>query len=257
MKKSVRKMAVVSVISALATFAVLGTTAAATGTLNPMFGQMMAEKISNGTYAGGNVTVNSDTLNVDFEGVGGDEHNVVATMTITKKDGTAFAEGTDKLLYAGDKVKYDFEEDMNVTVSHPLIDQIRNSDYCDTNGFVDYMFEDDYTLKVTVTYSDDNRNLIGETMHIKGDGLYLFTVDKVMYTSAEWQAHMADENDSFWSDGLTIWEKAEKEYGELAENQAAMLDFDHSDGGFGNVVIASWEKIDLNYDLSVKLNYKK
>ena len=42
----------------------------------------------------------------------------------------------------------------------------------------------------------------------------------------------------------------------MAENQAAMLDFDNSDGGFGNVVIASWEKINLDYDLSVKLNYK-
>ena len=70
---------------------------------------------------------------------------------ITKKDGTAFAERTDKLLYAGDKVRYDVEEDRNVTVSRPLIDRIRNSDYCDTNGFVDYTFEDDYTLKVTVT----------------------------------------------------------------------------------------------------------
>lgn len=256
MKKRVRKITIVSVISAVAAFAVLGTTAAATGTLNPVFGQMMANEISDGTYSGGNVTVNSDTLNVDFEGVGGDEHNVIATMTVTKKDGTAFAEGTDKLLYAGDKVRYDFEEDMNVTVSRPLIAQITNSDYCDTNGFVDYTFEDDYTLKVTVTYSDDDRNLIGETMNIKADGLYLFTSDKVMYTSAEWQAHMADENDPFWNDGLSIWEKAEKEYGDLAENQAAMLDFDTSDGGFGNVVIASWEKIDLNYDLSVKLNYK-
>ena len=77
-----------------------------------------------------------------------------------------------------------------------------------------------------------------------------------MYTSAEWKAHIADENDPFWNDGLSIWEKAEKEYGELAENQAAMLDFDRADGSFGNVVIASREKIDLDYDLSVKLNYQ-
>ena len=70
MKKNVRKTIIVSVISAVAAFAVLGTTAAATGTLNPVFGQMMANEISDGTYSGGNVTVKSDTLNVDFEGVG-------------------------------------------------------------------------------------------------------------------------------------------------------------------------------------------
>ena len=71
MKKSVRKITIVSVISAVAAFAVLGTTAAATGTLNPVFGQMTANEISDGTYSGGNVTAKSDTLNVDFEGVGG------------------------------------------------------------------------------------------------------------------------------------------------------------------------------------------
>lgn len=53
--------------------------------------------------------------------------------------------------------------------------------------------------------------------------------------------------DEFWSDGLNILQKAEKAYGNLAENQQAnMIN--------GDIVIVTWEYIPFSYDITVDLN---
>jgi len=95
-KKNRKKKITFTLIAAAAAVAVLGTTAAATGSFNSVFGELLAGEMKGGMYAGGNVQVQSDDLDINFKGIAGDKHEVYGMMTITKKDGSAFVENTDE-----------------------------------------------------------------------------------------------------------------------------------------------------------------
>ena len=72
-------------------------------------------------------------------------------------------------------------------------------------------------------------------------------VDEVIYTAEEFERLREVPEDEFWSDGLNILQKAEKAYGNLAENQQAnMIN--------GDIVIVTWEYIPFSYDITVDLN---
>lgn len=253
-KKNKRKTITISLIAAAAVVAVVGTTAAAAGTFNPIFGQMFAGEAANGAYAGGNVKTNSDMLNIDFEGIVGDAHNAYSMMTITKKDGSAFVEDSKKVIAIDSSDTFGEEYDPTVTVSHSLLENVFGGK-TEHRGSLSYYFEDDKTLKATVSVLE-GRDIIGSTMNVNETAIRVFTIDEVIYSQEEYDYFRSlDENDEFWSDGLDIWTKAEKEYEKrtgntLADNQAVMFGTNH------NIVVAHYDTLEMDYDLSVRLNYK-
>jgi len=161
-----------------------------------------------------------EKLNAVVESVAEDKKSV--DLTITKNDGGSFVDGTD---------------DMYILSTHGYEE---NLPY-----YIGYSFEDNGTVKATVHFEDEEIN--GTTFKIYEDNACICHVDEVIYTAEEFEKLREIPEDEFWSDGLNILQKAEKTYGELAENQqASMIN--------GDIVIVTWEYVPFSYDITVSLN---
>jgi len=161
-----------------------------------------------------------EKLNAVVESVAEDKKSV--DLTITKNDGGSFVDGTD---------------DMYILSTHGYEE---NLPY-----YIGYSFEDNGTVKATVHFEDEEIN--GTTFKIYEDNACICHVDEVIYTAEEFEKLREIPEDEFWSDGLNILQKAEKAYGELAENQqASMIN--------GDIVIVTWEYVPFSYDITVSLN---
>ena len=161
-----------------------------------------------------------EKLNAVVESVSEDKKSV--DLTITKNDGGSFVDGTD---------------DMYIFSTHGYEE---NLPY-----YIGYSFEDNGTVKATVQFEDEEIN--GTTFKIYEDNACICHVDEVIYTAEEFEKLREIPEDEFWSDGLNILQKAEKAYGELAENQqASMIN--------GDIVIVTWEYVPFSYDITVSLN---
>ena len=161
-----------------------------------------------------------EKLNAVVESVAEDKKSV--DLTITKNDGGSFVDGTD---------------DMYILSTHGYEE---NLPY-----YIGYSFEDNDTVKATVHFEDEEIN--GTTFKIYEDNACICHVDEVIYTAEEFEKLREIPEDEFWSDGLNILQKAEKAYGELAQNQqASMIN--------GDIVIVTWEYVPFSYDITVSLN---
>ena len=160
-----------------------------------------------------------EKLNAVIESVAEDKKSV--DLTITKNDGGSFVDSTD---------------DMYIFSTHGYEE---NLPY-----YIGYSFEDNGTVKATVHFEDEEIN--GTTFKIYEDNACICHVDEVIYTAEEFEKLREIPEDEFWSDGLNILQKAEKAYGELAENQqASMIN--------GDIVIVTWEYVPFSYDITVNL----
>ena len=137
-----------------------------------------------------------EKLNAVIESVAEDKKSV--DLTITKNDGGSFVDST---------------EDMYILSTHGYEE---NLPY-----YIGYSFEDNGTVKATVHFEDEEIN--GTTFKIYEDNACICHVDEVIYTAEEFEKLREIPEDEFWSDGLNILQKAEKAYGELAENQQASM----------------------------------
>ena len=161
-----------------------------------------------------------EKLNAVIESVAEDKKSV--DLTITKNDGGSFVDSTD---------------DMYIFSTHGYEE---NLPY-----YIGYSFEDNGTVKATVHFEDEEIN--GTTFKIYEDNACICHVDEVIYTAEEFEKLREIPEDDFWSDGLNILQKAEKAYGELAENQqASMIN--------GDIVIVTWEYVPFSYDITVNLS---
>ena len=161
-----------------------------------------------------------EKLNAVVESVAEDKKSV--DLTITKNDGGSFVDSTD---------------DMYILSTHGYEE---NLPY-----YIGYSFEDNGTVKATVHFEDEEIN--GTTFKIYEDNACICHVDEVIYTAEEFEKLREIPEDEFWSDGLNILQKAEKAYGELAQNQqASMIN--------GDIVIVTWEYVPFSYDITVSLN---
>ena len=161
-----------------------------------------------------------EKLNAVVESVSEDKKSV--DLTITKNDGGSFVDSTD---------------DMYIFSTHGYEE---NLPY-----YIGYSFEDNGTVKATVHFEDEEIN--GTTFKIYEDNACICHVDEVIYTAEEFEKLREIPEDEFWSDGLNILQKAEKAYGELAQNQqASMIN--------GDIVIVTWEYVPFSYDITVSLN---
>ena len=161
-----------------------------------------------------------EKLNAVVESVAEDKKSV--DLTITKNDGGSFVDGTD---------------DMYIFSTHGYEENLAY--------YIGYSFEDNGTVKATVHFEDEEIN--GTTFKIYEDNACICHVDEVIYTAEEFEKLREIPEDEFWSDGLNILQKAEKAYGELAQNQqASMIN--------GDIVIVTWEYVPFSYDITVSLN---
>ncbi len=273
-KKNTGKIIRFTLIAAAAA-AILGTSvAAASGTFNPVFGQLFAGEAPNGAYTGGNVKVNSNDLDIDFAGVLGDANTAYSMMTITKKDGSAFVENSKDVIMAMSYNDYCIsnvhivegtEYDSPVKVSHSLLENVFG-DNRNHHGQIFYSFEDDNTITAEVSLNE--KNLIGSTMKINESRLMVWREDEVIFDKAALEKAQKLSEEEFEKEfGDNLLEAARKEYEKrtghaLAENQQVMYGFNENgyllddEGHLHSIIVAHYDTIDFKYDISVKLNYK-
>ena len=248
-KKNRKQKVTFTLIAVAAAVAVLGTTAAATGSFNSVFGELLAGEMKGGMYAGGNVQVQSDDLDINFKGIAGDKHEVYGMMTITKKDGSAFVENTDEYFFAPyDLTSWDKVECI-LSPMNQLIGKLWYFGQECSNGDITYRFEDEKTINAVISYGTEY-NIIGETLTINENTPGFYRTDEVLCTDeeiGEFFAHMDENTDMLQTPVLVAQRERE---GTLKDGQVFMFD------GHGNFVIAREYPFTLDYNLSVKLNYK-
>ena len=246
-KKNRKKKITFTLIAAAAAVAVLGTTAAATGSFNSVFGEMLAGEMKGGMYAGGNVQVQSDDLDIDFKGIAGDKHEVYGMMTITKKDGSAFVENTDDYFFGYEA--FNEKVDCKLSPMNQLIGKLWYFGQELQGGDITYTFKDANTVNAVIYYGSQY-NIIGETLTVNESKPLFYHTDEVLCTDEEINAFFSNINENTdMSQAPYLIAQRDRE-STLKDGQVFMFD------GNGNFVIASEYPFELKYDLSVKLNYK-
>ena len=135
------------------------------------------------------------------------------------------------------------KEKLNASVSRDDMYIFSNSD---CNYLIGYSFEDTDTVKAVIFFENEE-DIPDKAFKVHEDTACICHVDEVIYTAEEFERLREVPEDEFWSDGLNILQKAEKAYGNLAENQQAnMIN--------GDIVIVTWEYIPFSYDITVDLN---
>lgn len=222
---------VLGLAAAVASLAVIGTVSVgAAGGFNQVFGDWFAGQPKYGLFSGDHLSSTSEKLNIDFQGIAGDDNFVGAAMTIQNKDGSNFVDNAD-----GTFVLYG-SNDVNVTLS-PIASLLY--DNSNRGGSVWYTLEDEKTIKATAVYNDDNRHLKGEKMTIKENELTAFRLEQ----------EVGDISNSF--------EELTKKYeNQMHENQTIFLYSDSGRYEDNRFYIATEYHIPLNFELNVTLNYK-
>ena len=225
------KRGIIGLAAAVAAAVVISTVSVgAAGGFNKAFGNWFAGQPKYGLFAGSNVSVKSDKLDIDFQGIAGEDDFVGAVMDIKSKDGSAFFEKNDGnyLIYGSN--------DVDVTLS-PIAALFGKDP--NRNGSVWYKEKDENTIQVTAFYCDPKSNIKGERMTVKENELYILHLDEAVgiYT------------DSY--DELT-----EKYKDRLGENQ---IIFEYSESGDyeDNIYYIATEKtVPFELEIGVTLNYR-
>ena len=256
-KKNHKKRWTISLIAAAAAVAVVGTTAAATGSFNSVFGQWFAGDMEGGMYAGGNVQFESEKFNCDFKGIAGDKSEIYAVMSLTKKDGSKFVENTDEYFAFGSNNTASI--DCTISLQDQIADKMWYFGQEIRGGEIYYQLDDENTMDVIIHYGSQF-NIIGQTLTVNStNNLGIAHIDEIALTANEVKAYwnkweklyeetseiheVTPEEDIFYQTGS-------KYDGKLNENQ--MMSFTPK----GDWAVVTIIPIEMEYDLSVKLNYK-
>ena len=156
------KKGIIGIAAAVAAAIVIGTVSVgASGGFNKAFGNWFAGEPKYGLFAGSNVSEKSDKLDIEFQGIAGDDTLVGAVMEIKNKDGSAFIEKNDGnyLIYGSN--------DVDVTLA-PLLALFPNPND-NRSGSVWYDFKDENTIQATAFYQDFGGHIKGERMTVHLD----------------------------------------------------------------------------------------
>ena len=226
------KKGIIGLAAAVAAAIAIGTVSVgASGGFNKAFGNWFAGEPKYGLFAGSNVSKKSDKLDIEFQGIAGDDTLVGAVMEIKNKDGSAFIEKNDGnyLIYGSN--------DVDVTLA-PLLALFPNPND-NRSGSVWYDFKDENTIQATAFYQDFGGHLKGERMTVKEKSLWIVHLDEAIGT-------YLDDYDELY----------EKYKDRIGENQ---LIFTYSQSGSpeDNIrYIATEKTIPFEFETGVTLNYK-
>jgi len=225
------KRGIIGLAAAVAAAVVISTVSVgAAGGFNQAFGNWFAGQPKYGLFGGSNVSVKSDNLDIDFQGIAGEDNFVGAVMEIKNKDGSAFFEKND-----GNYIIYG-SNDVDVTLS-PFAALFGTDP--NRNGSVWYKEKDENTIQVTAFYGDPTSHIKGEKMTVKETKLSIVHLDEAV---------------GIYTDDYE--QLTEKYKDRLGENQ---MIFEYSKSGAyeDNIYYIATEKtVPFEFELGVTLNYK-
>ena len=293
MKKSKRKAPIILAAALISVLAVGTLTVGALGGINSFIGEHSAGKMVNNLYPGSDVNVSTESsMKGEFLGITGDDTNMVSLVRLTNADGSDIIEaGKDSFIESSDYRNYydntckQFEEEvadidpdaesselMNPkikktmiwhTVGHDITDateydedptaKISHSiwfrDPFDTPYpcFVSYEMADSKTINCYLSsYIDSGlfQSLKGETLRAEDKNLYIYQIDKVLYKSDTMDDFVRFELDHDRFNGV------------ITDNIKSLRDDQVITVHGYSMVIATRKEINIDLDVSAKLNYK-
>ena len=252
-----RKKTIISLIAAAAAIAVIGTVSVgAAGGFSDSFGEFFAGKPAEGVFSGGNVSISSDKVNVEFKGIAGDDNQVAAMMKLTNKDGSAFVDTTENVFLD----EYDYADNSypvnnKLTIETNLWDNIfAKGQPC--TGVAEYSFDDKNTINMLVTCtSDSGTGLKGHRLTINSETIYAYKKVRTLYVPKDGDGYtsLVNEGGSAYlkTDDSVLEKMYEKYSSSLKENE--VIRFNNTDS---SVIVARQTKLTLDLNAGVTLNYK-
>ena len=295
MKRSRRKTAVILAAAAVTVLALGTVTVGAMGGMNSFIGEHSAGEMVNNLYPGSNIELSvNENYKAEFTGISGDDTNMVSLVRIQNADGSDIIEsGKDCFIESNDYYSYydkncvqteeevydildrngefdlngrhlrkakiwhtvgekisdttgpEFDNDAKAMISH----SVWFRDPFDTTYpcFVSYEMADSKTVNCYLSSHIDSgllQSLKGETLKAEDKDLYIYQIDKVLYEtdSEEEFAYFSADYDRY--NGL------------ISENIKTLNDDQVITINNYSMVIATRKKIDIDMNLSVKLDYK-
>lgn len=240
-KISAKKIFSIVAIAAAITAAATITVQAAAGVFNPAFGEIFAGQPANGVFPGSDISVKSDTLDIEFLGVTGDETEMISIYNITNKDGSNFVDTNDNYCFLGTNAE------MNITESAYKQLKIMMDGRRGTSSGVSYNFVDEKTIRAVVSCSDTAGCIKGENLTVTDTETTFYHIDEVLYS---------DASDTFMGCSEFMDENKDlinQKEASLKENQIIVPIYDE---GQSKLVVATSTTIPFEYELGAKLNYK-
>ncbi len=241
-KFSAKKIFSIVAVAAAITAAATVTVQAATGVFNPAFGEIFSGQPANGVFPGSDISVKSDTLDIEFVGVTGDETNMFSVYNITRKDGSNFVDTTDNYCFLGTNAQMDVSESAFKKLKL-MMDGGRG-----VGDGVTYEFVDAKTIRAMAVFSDTAGCIKGERLTVTDTETSFYHIDEVLYSDKSntflgCNAYM-EKNDAL------IKEKEAS----FNENQYIIPILDKD--GTSKLAVTTVTTIPFEYELGAKLNYK-
>lgn len=226
------KKGIIGIAAAVASAIVIGTVSVgASGGFNKAFGNWFAGEPKYGLFAGSNVSEKSDKLDIEFQGIAGDDMIVGAVMEIKNKDGSAFIEKNDGnyLIYGSN--------DVDVTLA-PLLALFPNPND-NRSGSVWYDFKDENTIQATAFYQDFGGHIKGERMTVKESELWVVHLDEAVGTYPDDYDELREKYKDRLGENKLIWHYSES-------------------GNYEDTVyyLATEKTVPFEFETGVTLNYK-
>ena len=226
------KKGIIGIAAAVAAAIVIGTVSVgASGGFNKAFGNWFAGEPKYGLFAGSNVSKKSDKLDIEFQGIAGDDTLVGAVMEIKNKDGSAFIEKNDGnyLIYGSN--------DVDVTLA-PLLSLFPNPND-NRSGSVWYDFKDENTIQATAFYQDFGGHIKGERMTVKESELWVVHLDEAVGAYPDNYDELREKYKDRLGENKLIWQYSES-------------------GNYEDTVyyLATEKTVPFEFETGVTLNYK-
>ena len=234
-----------SIMAIAAAIAAATITAHATGVFNPAFSELFAGEPANGIFPGANISVISDTLDIEFLGVTGDETEMISMYDIRMKDGSDFVDTFDT------PDNYGFfatNADFNVTESeYRKFKEMIVSGGCSRFGSVVYTIVDEKTIRAYALFHDDLGCIKGERLSVTEWEATCYHIDEIVYSDTsdtiEGCSQFAKDNEEFIN----------RKEASFNENQSFYM---NQYGDRMILAVITETTVPLNYHLDVMLNYK-
>lgn len=295
-KSNRRKISVILAAAVISVLAVGTLTVGALGGINTFIGEHSAGDMVNNLYPGGEINLNTNNnITGEFLGITGDDTNMVSLLQLKNADGSDIIEnGKDGFIESNDYYNYynktselveeevldidlksnktldveniptrkamiwhevghdvtdtttkEFDNDPDAKISHSI--WFRDPFDTPYPAFVNYEIADSKTINCYISSHIDSgllQSLKGETLKAKDNNLYIYQIDKVLYKtdSAEEFAYFISDYDKF--NGL------------ISDNINTLRDDQVITTHGYSMIIATRKVVDIDMDLSVKLNYK-
>ena len=271
-----KKTAVILAAAALSA-GIIGTTVfAAFGGLDSAFGNIFSGDMNAaGLYSGGNVSVNTDDENLEVKplGIAGDDETVYAAIELTHKDGSAFTHSDLSMVGLPTETEFvhsdnDYEspvsyiecdDEFSVYVDKNLWQQFNakpssgGGAYSLIGGWEmlgsNHIYEEHYFTKVDV--EDNGKKLVmyikvlNKTNTLKGNTLYVSFKSLSEYVPVKYLGSCEEITDE-------VYEQVKNQY---YDNDIDVSYIKNDKNGYDIWEIEN-KKTDVNFSLSLKLNYK-